>query len=74
MISPSILAVSVFLRCFFKDFIIEQPLSPAYGSFIICFLELLSPEVFVSLVTITPCYLLNILSTSLKTWVMNQCG
>ena len=69
--SASILAGSVFLRCFFKDFIIEQPFSPAYGSFIICFLELLSSAVVVSLVTITPYYRLNMLSTSLKTCVMN---
>ena len=44
--SASILAGSVYLRCFFKDFLIEQPFSPAYGSFIICFLELLSSAVF----------------------------
>ena len=70
----SILAGSVFLRYFFKDFIIEQPFSPAYGRFIIRFLELLSSAVVVSLVTIAPCYWLNILSKSLKTSVMNQCG
>ena len=35
--SASILVGSVFLRYFFKDFIIEQPFSPACGSFIICF-------------------------------------
>ena len=51
--SASILAGSVFLRCFFKDFIIEQPFSPAYGSFIICFLELLLVAVVVSLMTVT---------------------
>ena len=40
--SVSALAESVFLRCFFKDFIIEQPFSPAHGSFMIYFLELRS--------------------------------
>ena len=37
--SASIFAGTDFLRWFFKDFIIEQLFSPAYGTFIICFLE-----------------------------------
>ena len=58
--SASIFAESVFLRYFSKDFIIEQPFSPACGSFIICFLELRSLTSVVSLVTITLCYWLNV--------------
>ena len=64
--SASIFAGTDFLRWFFKDFIIEQLFSPAYGTFIICFLELLSSRAVVSLVTITSYCWLNILLTSLK--------